>query len=265
MNCRTITTCLATLLGATFATSTVRAEIRTEPVEYHDGPTLLKGFLAYDDATQDVRPGVLVCPEWWGLTDYPKHRAEELAKLGYVAFVADLYGDGRVTADPAEAGAMHAPLMADRKMLRQRTQAALDTLTAHKLVDKTRIAAIGYCFGGAAAIELARAGAPLVGVVSFHGDLSRTPDEGPDHITAKVLVCHGGADTMVTPATLASFEQEMKEAGVDCQINIYSGAKHAFTNPAADTYHLPPVGYNEEADHRSFAAMKDFLAEVFKQ
>ena len=242
-----------------------RADVRTEPVEYHDGPMLLKGYLAYDDATQDVRPGVLVCPEWWGLTDYPKRRAEQLARLGYVAFVADLYGGGRVTADPGEAGQMHAPLMADRQMLRQRTRAALDVLTAHKLVDKSRVAAIGYCFGGAAALELARAGAPLVGIVAFHGDLSRTPTEGPDHVRAKVLVCQGADDPFVPPVALAAFEQEMKQEGADYQINLYGHTQHAFTNPAADTYHVPGVVYNAESDHRSWAAMRDFLAEIFKQ
>ncbi len=263
MNRLAIATRFAPALIVLLAASLARADIRADPVEYHDGATLLKGYLAYDDATQDVRPGVLVCPEWWGLTDYPKHRAEQLAKLGYVAFVADMYGDGRVTSDPGEAAKMHAPIMADRKLLRQRAQAALDVLMAHKLVDRTRVAAIGYCFGGSTALELARAGAPLAGVVSFHGDLSRTPTEGPDHITAKVLVCHGGDDTLVTPTALATFEQEMKQAGANYQINIYSSAKHGFTNPAADTYHVPPISYNEQADHRSFAAMRDFLAEVF--
>jgi dienelactone hydrolase len=255
----------AVVLTLLLATSAARADLRAEPVEYHDGSMVLKGYLAYDDATQDVRPGVLVCPEWWGLTDYPKRRAEALAKLGYVAFVADLYGGGKVTADPSEAGQWHAPLMADRKLLRQRTQAALDVLMAQKLVDKNRVAAIGYCFGGAAALELARAGAPLAGVVSFHGDLSRTPDEGPDHITAAILVCHGADDTLVSPAVLATFEQEMKQEGANYQINIYGGAKHGFTNPAADTYHLPPVSYNEQAATRSWAAMTSFLAAIFKQ
>ena len=242
-----------------------RADVRTEPVEYYDGATKLTGWLAYDDATQDLRPGVLVCPEWWGVTDYPKDRARMLAKLGYVAFVADFYGDGRVTADPHEAEHLSAPFGTDRALMRRRAQAGLDTLMNRKFVDKGRVAAIGYCFGGAAALELARAGAPLAGVVSFHGNLSRTPTEGPDHIRAKILVCHGGADQLVPPPVLAAFNQEMKDVGANYQINIYGGAKHAFTNPAADTYHMPQIGYDAEADHRSWAACGDFLAEVFTQ
>ena len=248
-------------------TSVARGELRTQTVEYHDGTTVCRGYLAYDDATEDKRPGVLVCPEWWGLTEHPKHVAEQLAKMGYVAFCADFYGQGKVTADPGEAGQLSTPFGNDRNLMRQRGRAALDTLTADKRVDPKRVVAIGYCFGGAAALELARGGAPVAGVITFHGNLSRTPDEGPDHVPAgcKVLVCQGGDDTLVPPAQLAAFEQEMKQEHVNYQINIYSGAKHAFTNPAADTYHMPPIGYNAQADHRSFAAMTDFLAEVFKQ
>ncbi len=247
------------------ATSFAAADIRTEQVEYHDGDTVLEGFLAYDDASQDLRPAVLVCPEWWGLTEYPKHRAEQLAKMGYVAFVADIYGKGVVTDDPREAGKLATPFHNDRKMMRQRVGAALDTLLAQKYVDKSRVAAIGYCFGGLAALELARAGAPLVGVISFHGDLSRTADEGPDNIKAKILICHGGADPMVSPKVLASFEEEMKEVHANYEINIYSGAQHAFTNPDADRHHLPGIGYNQQADLRSWAAAKDFFAEIFQQ
>ena len=245
--------------------SMARAEIRMQQVEYHDGDTVLEGYLAYDDATQELRPAVLVCPEWWGLTDYAKHRADQLAKMGYVAFAADIYGKGAVTEDPQEAGKWHAPFMADRKFTRQRVQAALSTLLAQKYVDSTRVAAIGYCFGGSVALELARAGAPLVGVISFHGDLSRTDNEGPDSIKGKILICHGGADPFVTPQTLASFEAEMKETKTDYQINIYGGAMHAFSNPVADSHHIPGIGYNEQADKRSWAAAKDFFAEIFKQ
>ena len=251
------------LSAAAFA----RADVRTQTVEYRDGDTVLRGYLAYDDATQDPRPGVLVCPEWWGLTEHPKHVAERLAKMGYVAFAADFYGQGKVTADPKEAGALAGPFGADRKLMRQRGKAALDTLLQQKQVDKSRVAAIGFCFGGAAALELARDGAGVVGVVAFHGNLSRTDDEGPDHIPdgCKVLVCHGGDDKMVPPAQLAAFEQEMKLAKADYQINIYSNAVHAFTNPAADSYHVPGVAYNAQADHRSWAAATDLLAEIFKR
>jgi dienelactone hydrolase len=169
-----------------------------------------------------------------------------------------------MTDDPKQAGAWHEPFIKDRGMLRQRTMAALNTLLDQKYVDKTRVAAIGYCFGGTCALEIVRAGAPLAGVVSFHGDLSRSPDEGPDQIKGKILICHGADDPMVPAKVLATFETEMKEAGTDYQINIYSGAMHAFTNPAADSHHIPGIAYNEEADKRSWAAMKDFFEEIFK-
>jgi dienelactone hydrolase len=245
-------------------TAFARAEIRMQQVEYRDGDTPCEGYLAYDDATTDIRPAVLVCPEWWGLTDYPKHRADQLAKMGYVAFVADIYGQGQTTDDPKQAGAWHAPFMKDRGMMRQRTMAALNTLLGQKYVDKTRVAAIGYCFGGSCVMELARAGAPLAGVVTFHGDLSRTPNEGPDQIKCKILICHGADDPIVPPKVLADCETELKEAGADYEINIYSGAMHAFTNPSADSHHIPGIAYNEQADHRSWAAMKDFFEEIFK-
>jgi dienelactone hydrolase len=244
--------------------SMLKADIRSQQVEYKDGDTVCEGYLAYDDTNTEIRPAVLVCPEWWGLDDYPKHRADQLAKMGYVAFVADIYGQGQNTQDPTQAGTWAKPFMTNRPLFRQRAMAALNTLLDQKYVDKTRVAAIGYCFGGSCALELARAGAPLVGVVSFHGNLSRLDSEGPDAIKAKILICHGGDDPMVPPQQLAAFEAEMKDAGANYQINIYSGAVHAFTNPAADSHHIPGIGYNEQADHRSWAAMKDFFEEVFK-
>lgn len=244
--------------------SFAKAEIRMQQVEYKDGDTVCEGYMAYDDALSDLRPAVLVCPEWWGVTDYPKHRADQLAKMGYVAFVADIYGQGQQTEDPRQAGAWATPFMTDRKLMRRRTMAALNSLLDQKFVDKTRVAAIGYCFGGTCALELARAGLPLVGVISFHGNLSRTDNEGPDNIKAKLLICHGGDDPLVTPQILADFEQEAKEAGANYEINIYGGAQHAFTNPAADSHHIPGIAYNEQADKRSWAAAKDFFEEIFK-
>jgi dienelactone hydrolase len=235
-----------------------------QTIEYKDGDTVCEGYLAYDDAVTDLRPAVLVCPEWWGMTEYPKHRADQLAKMGYVAFVADIYGGGKSTEDSKEAGAWATPFVTDRQMMRKRAEAGLDTLLSQKYVDKSRVAAIGYCFGGTCALELARAGAPLAGVVSFHGNLSRTKDEGPDRITAKILICHGADDPMVPAKALADFEREMKETRANYQINIYCDAQHAFTNPAADSHHMQGVAYNEQADKRSWAAMKDFFEEIFK-
>jgi dienelactone hydrolase len=221
--------------------------------------------MSYDDATQDLRPAVLVVPEWWGLTDYPKHRAEQLAKMGYVAFVADIYGKGVTTEDPKQAGEWMTQFNNNRKLTRQRATAALNTLLDQKYVDKSRVAAIGYCFGGMVVMELARAGAPLVGIISFHGNVAPTGDVGPDNIKCKILVCHGGADPHVPAKALASFEEEMVQTKANYQINIYGGAQHAFTNPAADSHHLPGIAYNEQADHRSWADAKNFFTEIFAQ
>jgi dienelactone hydrolase len=176
-----------------------------------------------------------------------------------------MYGKGVTTEDPQQAGKWSTPFGEHRDQTRQRAQAALDTLLSQKYVDKSRVAAIGYCFGGMVALELARSGAPLVGVISFHGNLSRTPAEGPDNIKAKILVCHGGADPMVPAKVVAAFEEEMVQTKSNYQINIYGGAMHAFTNPAADSHHIPGVAYNEQADHRSWADAKNFFAEIFAQ
>jgi dienelactone hydrolase len=241
------------------------AEIRNQPIEYRDGPTVLEGYLAYDDATTDLRPGVLIAPEWWGLDNYPKHRAEQLARMGYVAFVIDMYGKGNVTTDPGQAGKWMTPFATDRKLTRRRAQAGLDVLLSQKYVDPKRVGGIGYCFGGMVVLELARAGAPINGIVSFHGNLTRTEDEGPDKITAKVLVCQGGDDPLAPVSMLPTFMDEMKLAKVDYQVNTYSGAQHAFTNPEADSHHIPGIAYNAEADKRSWMAMDDFFSEIFHQ
>lgn len=253
----------AALLLVCLAT-TARAEIRTQTVEYRDGETILEGFLAFDDASSNLRPGVLIAPEWWGLTDYPKHRAEQLARMGYVAFAIDMYGKGATTDDPAEAGKLMTPIKNDRKLMRRRAQAGLDTLMDQKYVDKNKLAAIGYCFGGTTVLEMARDGSPLAGVICFHGDLGRTDNEGPDKIHAKVLVCHGADDPHAPLKTVDPFEEEMKLAKADFQVNVYSGAMHAFTNPDADRHHIPGIAYNEEADRRSWMALTDFFAEIFR-
>jgi dienelactone hydrolase len=256
---------LAMLVAVVAGALPAAAEIRSEPIEYRDGPTLLRGYLAYDDATQDPRPAVLVAPEWWGTNSYPQHRAQMLARMGYVAFAIDMYGKGKVTDDPRQAGDWATPFRNDRALMRQRAMAGLNTLLAQKYVDANRVAAIGYCFGGTVVLELARSGAPLVGVISFHGDLSRVAAEGPDTIRSKVLICAGVDDPYAPPAVLNSFQEEMKLAKADFQLNLYSGAEHAFTNPAADSHHLPGIAYNAQADKRSWMALNDFFAEVFHQ
>jgi len=251
----------AFVLGmATFA----RAEIKTEAVDYKQGDTSLKGYLAYDDALQGQRPGIVIFPEWWGLTDYPKHRAEQLAKMGYIAFAADLYGDAKTTDDPKEATALSGELYKNPTVLRERARAAVDTLRKQKGVDPSKVAAIGYCFGGTTALELARDGGDVACVVAFHAGLD--PLEGDQarsgSVKSKVLLCTGADDAFAPPEKVTAFEKEMNERGADWQVNIYAHAVHAFTNPDADKHGMKNIAYNAEADHRSWKAMEDFFAET---
>jgi len=238
------------------------AEIKTQTVEYKDGDTTLKGFLAYDDALKDKRPGVLVVPEWWGLNDYVKSRAAQLAKLGYVAFAADIYGEGVVTDDPKVAG-QKAGQAKEKGWLRSRGRLAVEQLRKDEHVDPQNIAAIGYCFGGGTVLELARAGEDLKGVVSFHGALDTKQPAEEGQVTAKVLVCHGAADPLVPPDQVKAFEREMRRARADYKIIPYEGAKHAFTNPDADKYKMPPVSYNKAADEKSWQDMQSFFKDIF--
>jgi dienelactone hydrolase len=246
----------------------VQAAIHTATVDYKEGDTNLRGFIAYDDAVQGARPAVLVMPEWWGLTDYPKQRAVDLAKLGYLAFAADMYGDGKTTDDPKQAGALSSAAKKDPAKFRARAQAGLEAMKSEAkkagMLDESRIAVIGYCFGGAAALDLARSGADIAGVVAFHGDLSTTTPAASGKVKASVLICAGADDPLVRPEAVTAFSNEMKKAGVDYEIISYGGAVHAFTNPNAGKYKIPGIAYNEKADKRSWEAMKSFFDEVFK-
>lgn len=253
---------LLAALAIVLAPLSTMAAVKTEVVEYKLGDQNLKGFIAYDDAVSAKRPGVLVVPEWWGLNDYPKGRAKQLAELGYVAFVADYYGDGKTTEDPKEAGGIAGPLKQDTAKFRALGDAALKELKARPEVDPDKVAAIGYCFGGSAVLELAREGADLKGVVSFHGALATGKPAKSGDAKAKVLVLHGAADPMVKPDEVAAFESEMKAAKVDYKLIPYEGAEHAFTNPAADSHNIPGIKYDAKADKASWEAMKEFLAKV---
>lgn len=250
-------------LAALAAAGNAPAAVRTEKVEYRQGDTILKGYLAFNDAESGKKPGILVFPEWWGVNDYARRRAEQLAKLGYVALAADLYGNGAVTTDPKQAGKLAGELRKNRELLRQRGAAAYRVLAADRRVDPERIAVIGYCFGGTAALELLRAGTPLRGAVSFHGGLATPLPAQPGAIRGKILVLHGADDPLVPPAEVAAFEDEMRTAGADWQMVSYSGAVHAFTNPDAGKAGLKGVAYNEKADRRSWEAMRLFFREIF--
>lgn len=238
--------------------------VRTEAVEYRHGDTVLQGTLAWDDAGQDRRPGVLVVHEWYGHNDYVRKRAEQIARMGYVAFALDMYGKGVVAKDAKEAGALAGKYKGNRALMRARAGAGLDLLRGDRRVDPKRIAAIGYCFGGTTVLELARSGADLAGVVSFHGGLD-TPDPGDARkIRAKVLVLHGGDDPYVPPKEVAAFQEEMRNGGVDWQFVSYGGAVHSFTNPASGSDPSKGVAYSEKADARSWEAMKTFFSEIFR-
>jgi dienelactone hydrolase len=240
-----------------------RAAIHTETVEYKQGDATLEGFLAYDDSISGKRPGVLVVHQWLGLTDYEKHRAKMLAQLGYVAFCADIYGKGVLPKDVGEAGALAGKYKGDRQLLRARVNAGLDVLKNNELVDPKHVAAIGYCFGGTTVIELARSGADLNGVVSFHGGLdSPVPTDGKN-IKCKVLALAGADDPFQSPSDLTAFESEMRDNKVDWQIVFYGGAVHAFTQPDPGFVNAG-AKYNEKADKRSWEAMKQFFAEIFQ-
>ncbi len=242
---------------------TVQAKIVTQTIDYKQGDTTLEGFLAYDDSLSGKRPGVLVVHQWLGLTGYEKHRAEQLAALGYVAFCADIYGKDARPKDVSEAGPLAGKYKSDRALLRARVNSGLDVLEKNEFVDPKRVAAIGYCFGGTTVLELARSGANLNGVVSFHGGLdSPTPADGKN-IKCKVLVLAGADDPFQKPEDLTAFENEMRDNKVDWQIVFYGGAVHAFTQPNPGFVN-PGAKYNEKADQRSWQAMKDFFAEFFK-
>ncbi len=255
-----------TLLFLMLAVKT-NAAIRSETVEYKQGDATLEGYLAYDDAIKGARPGVLVVHEWWGINDYIRKRTEQLAALGYTAFAADIYGKGNRAKTREEAMALAGKFRSgnDRTLLRARANAALDVLKKNPMVDPKRIAAIGYCFGGTAALELARSGADVAGVVSFHGGLATPNPDDAKNVKAKVLVLTGADDPSVKPEQVMAFEDEMRKAGVDWYLVSYSNAVHGFTNPDNGTDNSRGAAYNEKADKRSWEAMKDFFEEIFKQ
>jgi dienelactone hydrolase len=252
------------------AAASLTAKIVTKSVAYEHAGVKLEGYLAYDDAQVSAAkkaPGVLVVPEWWGLNDYAKSRAEQIAKLGYVAFATDMYGAGVTTTDAKTAGELAGPFYG-KPLMAERAQAGLDQLLATGLVDSKQVAGIGYCFGGSTVQALAYTGAPLAAIVSFHGGLLPVPADAATKTKAKILICHGAVDPMVSKESVDAFTHSMNEGKFDYQFISYAGAIHAFTNPEADKLAASAgltgkVGYNAAADHRSWTHMKGFLKEVF--
>jgi len=237
------------------------ATIRTETVKY-EADVPLVGQIYYDDAAKGKRPGVLVVHEWWGLNDHTRAKAKALAEAGYVAFALDMYGGGKSTQHPQEAGEWAGAVRQSAEGGRARFEAALVKLKLHPGVDTEQIAAIGYCFGGAVVLTMAGAGADLDGVVSFHGALP-TDTLTRGGVRAKVLVCHGAADAFVPPATVQAFTEVMEAAGADWQMIVYAGAKHGFTNPDAGKAGMPQLEYQAAADRRSWRAMLTHFEEIF--
>ncbi|CDI01536.1 Dienelactone hydrolase [Candidatus Competibacter denitrificans Run_A_D11] len=240
-----------------------QAAIETKTVEYRQGETRLVGYLAYPKDAKGPLPGILVVHEWMGLNDYAKRRAEQLAALGYVALAADIYGDGKLAANREEAGKLAGSYKQDRPLLRARATAGLAALKAQAAVAGNQIAAIGYCFGGTTVLELARSGADLAGVVSFHGGLDTPTPQDAKNIHAKVLALHGADDPYVPADHVATFEQEMRTGGVDWQLIAYGGAVHGFTNPSNGSDNSKGAAYNASADTRSWSAMQQFFNELF--
>ena len=266
---RTLTLLAVAFVLSALASAPAHAKIVTEVVEYKDGDVVLEGLIAYDDAAPNVgakgkRAGVVVVHDWMGNNAFSKKKAEDLAALGYVAIAADIYGKGVRPKSPDEARTQAGKYKGDRKLLRTRVKAAHDRLLAHPLVDAARTAAIGFCFGGTTALELARSGANVAGVVSFHGGLDAPADAraAKGAVKAKVLVLHGADDPFVKPDEIASFKDELRSAGADWQFVEYADAVHSFTNQAAGTDKAKGAAYNASADRRSWVAMRAFFDEV---
>lgn len=236
-------------------------------VQYTYDGTTMKGYLAYDGSSEAKRPGVLVVHEWWGHNEYARQRARQLAELGYVALAVDMYGDGKQAGHPEDAGKFASQVMSNMDVMQGRMLAAEQFLTSSEVCDSTKIAAIGYCFGGGVVLQAARMGMDLDGVVSFHGSLGTASPAQYGTVIAKVLVLNGGDDPFVTEAQIEQFKAEMDAAGVDYTFISYPGAVHAFTNPAADSlgarFNLP-LAYNKAADEQSWEEMKKFLTVVFQ-
>jgi len=250
---------LTVLMGAASAA----ADLKTESIEYlHEG-TVLEGYLAYEDgAMPRSLPGVLIAHEWRGFGDYVKGRAEQIARLGYAAFAIDMYGKGVYAKDHQEAAALSGAFRQDRAKMRKRAHAGLEVLTSQGVVDPGRLAAIGYCFGGTTVLEMARAGEPLGGVVTFHGGLATPQPEDAANITARVLVLHGAEDPHISQEELAEFQEQMDAAGADYRVIQYPGAVHSFTVKDAGGDPSTGTAYNAEADQESWNAMESFLAAV---
>ena len=258
---------LASILIVFFWSSSALAAVIGEEVSYQHGDTVMKGYLAHDDAIKGKRPGVIVVHEWWGLNAYARQRADMLARLGYNALAVDMYGDGKTADHPEDAGKFAGAVKKDMAVARARFQAALDLLNAQSSADSTKNAAIGYCFGGGLALEMARMGVDLDAVASFHGSLGTANPAQKGRVKPKILVFNGVADPFVKPEQIAAFKKEMDAAGADYEFIEYPGVKHSFTNPDADKFGQKfnlPLQYDAAADKASWQTMLDMFDVVLR-
>jgi len=252
------------LVGVLTTLNVARAELVTRPIEYMHGDTPLEGYLAYDSkAAAQPRPGVLVVHEWWGCNDFAKKQAEELAKLGYVAFAVDMYGKGVTTTEREKAQQLSGQFKDNPKLMRDRVTAGLDVLRSQPNVDRGKIAAIGFCFGGTTVLQLAYSGADIRGVVSFHGGLAAVSETDGRNIRAKILALHGADDPFIPADEIAKFQDSLRKVKADWQMVYYGGAVHSFTNPAAKG-DIPGAQYNAAAAARSRDHMLAFFDEILK-
>ncbi|MBK8981496.1 MAG: dienelactone hydrolase family protein [Ignavibacteria bacterium] len=241
----------------------INAEIIEENYEYNIGDKTYQGFVAYDNSVEGIKPGVLIVHQWKGLGEYEKMRARMLAELGYVAFAVDIYGKDVRPVSAEESGQEAGKYYADRNLFRERVNGGLSELLKMSNVDKSKIAAIGYCFGGAGVLELARSGADINGVISFHGSLKSGNPDDAKNIKTKVLIQHGAVDPNVPESDVSAFKKEMEDAGKDYVLTEYGGAVHSFTSKNAGNDPSKGSAYNENADKRSWEAMKVFFKEIF--
>ena len=250
-------------LGGLIAVQEAEAEVKTKEIAYQDGGVTLKGVLAWDDAVGGARPGVLVVHEWWGLNDYAKSRAVKLAEQGYVAFALDMYGDDKVTSHGKQAGEWSKQITSNMDRWRARANMGLDILKRQDMVDGAKVAAIGYCFGGATVMQMAYAGSDVKAVVSFHGSLPPAPDS-VTAVKPRVMVAHGRDDKFIPAERITAFQKGLDRTGADWEMTIYSGTRHGFTNPGAGSYGIDNLAYNAAADKRSWAAMLRLFEEELK-
>lgn len=253
--------------GEATETKTDTPSIQSEAVNYMADTATLNGFVAYDANKTGVRPVVLIVHEWWGLNDYVKNRAKQLAGLGYLAMAVDMYGNGKNASGPEEAGKLSGQFYQNPALAKARFDAALNKIKTFAQADTAKIAAIGYCFGGAVVLSLAKMGEPVDGVVSFHGGLDPIVPASKELLTAKILVCHGNADQFVPQPTVDLFKKQMDSIGADYTFKAYDSATHAFTNPEATALGKQfklPIAYNEAADKASWEDMKAFFDRIFK-